>query len=285
MNQTAYFAPYNDPSYGPGNMSGGVIYGDAREIQSAVGTAIKAGNDTILVQGDMSGGVIYGDAQTIDNSAGISADSVTCGSDYIQVGNMSGGTIYGDVATVTGPSTNINAGSNTITVLGNMSGGVIYGDAPSGVFSPSHSGYNTITVQGNMSGGEIHGGSGTDNISVGLTGGVVSGAMSGGTIDTGGGDDSITIGKLSGAGSTIECSSGVDNITIQSVDNGAEMTIKNFDNSEGDVLRLIGWTNVVEMQDPADSTHWTVTATDTSGNQATFNFIDVVSLTPASILV
>jgi hypothetical protein len=167
---------------GPGDMSGGVIYGNARIMEegSFVDTANIGSNifgNHIEVQGVMSGGAIYGDAQE-------ARSGVVFGSDTIRVGGMSGGEIYADAAIYSGQG--YSAGNNLVQIAGNMGGGSIFGGY----------GSDTITVGGAMTGGLIDGGYGVDSISV-------NGAFSGGTIRIDAADV-LTISGNEIAGGTVE---------------------------------------------------------------------------------
>ena len=89
-----------DAVSGPGDMTGGVIYGDARLLNNASG-----GDDSITVEGSMRGGVIYGDAEEMHNGA-------AGGNDSIVIAAMSGGTVYADAGsgTYTGGNDTIRVG-------------------------------------------------------------------------------------------------------------------------------------------------------------------------------
>lgn len=99
---------------GPGNMTGGVIYGDAEVISDAFG-----GNDAISVAGAVSGGAIFGDAERITGGG-------HGGDDTISIGIMNGGEIFGDAREV--GSIGANCGDDVIRI-GTMNGGTVYGDA------------------------------------------------------------------------------------------------------------------------------------------------------------
>ena len=192
---------------GPGNMTGGTIYGDAAWLYDALG-----GDDTISVAGTMSGGVIYGDAGRLGNAAHWQGGSA--GDDAISVSAMTGGAVFGDAADLgefcTGGDDTIHAGV--------MSGGVIYGDAeymgssnlsvtPVPGYKSVEGGDDEIRVDV-MNGGVIYGDAetvnsyglpGNDTIHVGvMNGGVIYGdALEGaGTRYTGG--DSISIDHFNG---------------------------------------------------------------------------------------
>lgn len=101
--------------YGPGDMTGGVIYGDARLLDGA-----RGGNDAISIAGTMSGGIIYGDAEHMRNGA-------TGGNDSISIAAVSGGAIYGDAASGT-----YSGGNDTIRVGQFLDGGDILIDGGGG---------------------------------------------------------------------------------------------------------------------------------------------------------
>lgn len=157
---------------GPGDMTGGFIYGDAERIDTATG-----GNDVITVEGDMGGGVIYGDAAVINDGTG-GNDSITVdgtmsagaviygdaerlaydgigvglgGDDEITVSAMAGGEIFGDALDIPGFS---SAGDDTISIV-TMNDGVIYGDGQN-IGASGQAGDDVIHVDA-MNGGIIYG--------------------------------------------------------------------------------------------------------------------------------
>ena len=235
-------APY-DAGYGPGDMTGGIIYGNARIMEDGSFVDTVVGGNSITVQGEMSGGTIYGDAEIVGNG-------VTCGNDNITVGSLSGGTIYGDAASYTGAHT---AGANNITVVNDMSGGTIYGGA----------GNDVITV-GSMSGGLIDGGGGADSITV-------SGAFTGGTIRIGGAD-TLTLQDGATLKLVVEDANGndVSSPIVIGADPGtvllASGAVTLTDNGDGTISYSYSGGaagHVLKVSVPCNNTAVTITAVDT----------------------
>ena len=314
--------PYNDSvAYGPGDMYGGVIYGDARIMEAGS----TAGNDLIIVHGDMYGGVIFPDAAEYTGA-------VTGASNEIYIyGNMYGGTIHcsegggggydyicigyenGDMY---GGAIYCGDRGDCVRVVGNMFGGEINGGAGNDIVmwfgdmrGVINGGAGNDSIDGfSMSGGTINGGAGNDVIQVtSVINGTINGGagndfinvslgISGGTIDGGDGDDTIYL--VNANGGIIRTGSGTDLVSIGTLSGTAatvecgsgidSITIQNVDN--GTAMTINNFNSTEDVLDLTGTGNWELSGLDTdwtligNGGTSVFTFINADMTDTTAIL-
>ncbi len=203
-------------------------------------------DNTFTITGNIvSGSVISGDTQTVTGG------NIVSGNDIMSGGHISSGTVVGDAYSISGASTTVQAGRDSITLASKTGGNSIYGDAyevKDGAIVKF--GHDTITIQGDFSHTTIAGDAfsvsdasvhtwGNDSISVGHMTATTAHTTIYGDSSTSteyGGADTITVLSMSASGfnaqgdqlkSSIYAGGGDDSITVGTLGENAFIYAEN----------------------------------------------------------